>query len=452
MLLLWVCTIFIGAALLFLVQPIIAKTILPVLGGSPAVWNTCMLFFQATLLAGYLYAHLLTRIESRRSQVIIHLLVLVAAMTMLPIGLPEDWKPPVEQSPVGWLLLALALSVGSSFFALASAAPLLQQWFSATPHRLAKDPYFLYVASNAGSMLALLGYPTIVEPMLALSDQRMLWSVGCVVFAALMLVCGFLMLWNGAPADEPHTKNKPRHTPLGWLTRTRWVLLAFVPSSLMLGVTQHLSTDIAAIPLLWVIPLSIYLLTFMIVFSKWGRWPVKVAAMILPLVAVVVVTLLIMELTQPIIPQISMHLLGLLIIGLFCHGQLAAERPEAGRLTEFYLLISVGGVLGGVFNSLLAPLVFNSIAEYPIAIAMACAMRWRPSGQEGLSAALTRRYWLSRADILLLPALVVAAYLATPGNRRASGHRKQVLDKWMEFVESSFAAGSGFVFSSHLGS
>ena len=409
----WVCATFVGAGLLFLVQPMIAKILLPALGGSPAVWNTCMVFFQATLLAGYLYAHLLTRLESRRRQLIVHLVVLVSAMGILPIGLPADWKPPVEGAPIGWLFLALTLSVGPPFFVLSSAGPLLQSWFAGTGHRLAKDPYFLYAASNAGSMLALLVYPSVVEPLLSLTDQRKFWSMGYAVFAVLVVACGLMVLWSKASAVKSTEKEGPDPPPLKWRTRTHWMLLAFVPSSLMLGVTQHLSTDIAAFPLLWVIPLTVYLLTFIIVFSAWGRGPVRVATVFLPIVAVLLVMLLMMKLTAPIVPQIVIHLLGLLVIGLFCHGRLAAERPEAIRLTEFYLLMSIGGVLGGVFNSLLAPLIFNSIAEYPIVIVLACLLRWRPR-KKAVQAAATWRSWLSHVDDVLLPILVLVAYLIAP--------------------------------------
>jgi len=400
---LFMVSILLGAGLLFLVQPMIAKQILPLLGGSSAVWTTCMLFFQTGLLGGYLYAHALTRLSSRRVQLLVHAAVLIVAALVLPVGLQAGAEPGTAGSPVFWLLLTLIGSVGLPFFVLSSAGPLLQAWFAGTQHRSAKDPYFLYAASNAGSMLALLGYPLLVEPSFSLSTQRDSWSIGYGVFAVLAVACGYAATRGSArtavrpdarPTDEPSTSAR---------TRVLWVLLAFVPSSLMLGATQHLTTDVASFPLLWVFPLAIYLATFIVVFSRWGRVPVALARSVLPVVVLLLGVLLLTDTRSSIAPQVIAHLVGLLVVGLACHGRLAAERPDARRLTEYYLWLSVGGMLGGVFNSLLAPMLFDSIVEYPLVLVIACLM-----GR--LSGARDRR----PRQFVLAPLLVIAVFIAAP--------------------------------------
>lgn len=404
MLLLYIFAVTLGAGLLFLVQPLIGKTLLPFLGGSPAVWNTCMVFFQAALLGGYLYAHLLTRIPGRGRQLAVHTVVVLAAALLLPIGLPANWSPPSEGPPTGWLLLALAASVGGPFFVLSSTAPLLQSWFAGTGHRSAGDPYFLYAASNAGSLLALLGYPLIVEPWLALPDQRSWWSAAYLVFALLVVSCGVAARGGAGERERARASDA---APLDWPTRLRWMAFAFVPSTLMLGVTWHLTTDLSPLPLLWVVPLAIYLLTFTVAFSARGAGALRVAAWGLPVFAVLAAVQLMLPLNDrgPIVLQFGIHLAVLAAAGLVCHGRLAAERPRSRRLTEFYLLLAAGGVLGGMFNALLAPAIFDWIAEYPIAIVLACLFlpipgRWLRLGFAAVLAAL-----------LLIPRLGVATDL-----------------------------------------
>lgn len=409
MLLVYICAVTLGAGLLFIVQPLLGKTMLPLLGGGPAVWNTCMVFFQVTLLGGYLYAHLLTRVGSRLRQLIIHAGVLLAATVMLPLGLPEGWSPPAADAPTGWLLLALAASVGGPFFVLSSSAPLLQSWFAGTSHRSSSDPYFLYAAGNAGSLLALLGYPLVVEPLLTLSSQRHWWSLGYLIFGALALLCGVLS-WMGAAGDR--RTNVSGTAPLDWPTRLRWLLFAFVPSSLMLGVTQQLSVDLSPVPLLWVIPLAIYLLTFTVAFSKRGPSAMRIAAYALPVLVLLAAMQLMMPLRErgPVVLQFGTHLLALLAVALVCHGRLAAQRPRTERLTEFYLLLAAGGALGGVFNALLAPALFDWIAEYPLAIVLALLLR--PPRR---FAAGNYPFWLSRSLDLLLPGLLIPLFMMTRG-------------------------------------
>lgn len=407
MLPLFTITIFLGSALLFLVQPMIAKAVLPVLGGSPAVWNTAMVFFQASLLAGYLYTHGLARLR-RVPQASVHVVVALGCLALLPIGLPA-WDPPASSWPIAWVLGALAVAVGAPFFLLASNAPLLQLWFSRTSHFQARDPYFLYAASNAGSLLALAAYPVLVEPLLGLRAQRLAWSVAFAVFVALMLACR-VVAWRAArsgehPAERSDEPDEPAAHPVAWRRRLLWVLLAAVPSSLLLGATQYISTDIAAVPLLWVVPLAIYLLTFILAFAKRARVSTKSLARLLPIIATAMAVAFLLHARQPIAVLMAMHLLGLFIASMLCHQRLANDRPAPARLTEFYLLIAVGGVLGGAFNALLAPVVFDVVAEYPIAIALACALI--PGARDAEEPASTRVK--RRALDVALPALLIGA-------------------------------------------
>lgn len=368
---LFTCTLFLSAFLLFLVQPMVARLVLPLLGGTPGVWNTCMVFFQAILLAGYAYAHAAPSWLGLRQHAIIHAVMLLLPLAVLPIAVPADWPAPDSNQPIVWLLGLLLVAVGLPFFAVSTSAPLLQRWFAASSDRFARDPYFLYAASNAGSLLALLSYPLLLEPTLRLSQQSRCWTAGYALLVVLTIACA-VALRRFRPSPRLLVSLSPC-PPITLLNRTRWLALAFVPSSLMLSVTTYLTTDIAAVPLLWVLPLSLYLLTFVLSF---GRRPMSPAvfARWSPLVVLVVVVLMLTEATEPLLVIVGIHLLALWWIGMFCHGTLAAERPPAVRLTEFYLWLSFGGVLGGLFNGLVAPLVFNSIAEYPIILVLACLL------------------------------------------------------------------------------
>jgi len=368
-------TVFLGAALLFLVQPMFARMVLPLLGGSPSVWNTAMVFFQAVLLAGYGYVHLSTTRLGVRRQAMVHLALLALPIVLLPITLPRDWSPPVQQSPVFWLLALLAVSVGLPFFVVSTTGPLLQKWFASTRARAASDPYFLYAASNLGSMLGLLSYPFLLEPSLRLADQSRLWAVGYGLLVAFAVVCAFAV-WRAPRSSE--SVLEPTHGPdraassLAEVTvyrRVRWVLLALAPSSLMLGVTTHLTSDIAAIPLLWVVPLAIYLLTFTLVFAPRTLIPRNLVLRVLPwtLVPIAVAVVTRVYVVWLLVP---LHLLMQLCATLACHGELANDRPSTRHLTEFYLWLAVGGVLGGVFNALIAPRIFTSVTEYPLALVM----------------------------------------------------------------------------------
>ncbi len=382
-------TLFVSATLLFLVEPMMAKMILPLLGGSPSVWNTCIVFFQVVLLAGYVYAHASAAWLSLRHQLLLHMALVVVPVIALPLGVTEDWIPPTEGSPVVWLLLLLSVSVGLPFFILAASTPLLQKWFASTGHPMAKDPYFLYAASNLGSMLALLGYPTIIEPFLPLKkdhwvSQSWLWTLG---YGLLLIVLIFRCAWvvgkslqredqpEGSTATPPLADQSSAPGPLprlGILTRLRWVALAFVPSSLMLGVTTYITLDVAAIPLLWVIPLALYLLSFILVFARWPEWLHNTLLLALPPLLLFLVFQMQSGMTPRIGVLVFLHLLVLFVVALVCHGELALSRPAPRYLTEFYLWLSVGGALGGLFNALLAPAIFRGVAEYELALVLAC--------------------------------------------------------------------------------
>lgn len=372
---LYAAALFLGSLLLFGIQPMVTKMVLPKLGGSPAVWNTAQVFFQAALLAGYLYAHLVTRLLQKRARLAIHFALLMGAALLLPVGISPGWLPPSEASPIPSLLTVLALSIGLPFFAVAATAPLLQSWFSHTVHASASDPYFLYSASNLGGLVALLGYPFLFEPAFGLARQGIIWAAGFVALAMLIVTAGVLLPKNppsAAPAAVPIPAAGEGAPPVSWPLRLRWLLLAFAPSSLMLGVTLYITTDIAASPFLWVVPLALYLLTFVICFA---RKPVLRHPWMLALQPVLVGLLLVFFDTGRLAIGFGLHLGAFFVTAMVCHGELARTRPHAGRLTEFYIWMSLGGVLGGSFSGIIAPLVFESIIEYPVALVLACVLR-----------------------------------------------------------------------------
>jgi hypothetical protein len=400
---------FVAAALLFAVQPMAAKMALPLLGGSASVWTMCMLFFQAGLLAGYGWAHVLGRRFSLRTQVALHAALGVAALLFLPPVLAATSLPPVDASPVPWLLGALAGSFAVPYATLAATGPLIQRWFSATDHRSASDPYFLYAASNAGSFAGLLAYPLVVERVLPLhaggghASQAGAWSFG---FGALMVLLVATGAWAarrpGAPAEEEAAAEA-----VPWTARLRWALLAFVPSSAVLGATQYLTSNIAAVPLFWIVPLALYLLTFVVAFSPRVRLSMSTLGIVLG-VLLLVATAEFHE-GAHLFGRMSfaVHLAVVVAAGLLCHGRLAAARPARSRLTEYYLWIAAGGCLGGLFNAILAPLLFDSIAEYPIALALAAFLVPDPS-RAGRTARGRAAAWAGDA----LAALAVAGSVA----------------------------------------
>jgi hypothetical protein len=371
-------TLFLSAFLMFLVEPMIARMVLPLLGGAASVWNTCLVFFQAVLLCGYAYAHGATKRLGARRHAVVHMGVMLAPLLCLPTAL---WSvtPPPSQNPAGWLLITLLLSIGLPFFALSTGAAVLQQWYSSTDDDGAADPYFLYAASNVGSFAALVAYPLIVERTLSLQQQVHWWAAGYGVLIALTGVCAFGVYRRaGAAALPTATAAVQPAAALAWPRRLRWTVLAFVPSSLLLAVTSYMSTDVASVPLLWMVPLGVYLATFVVAFSPSGGGLRRLASRFLPLVAIVLTLVLVAQLNQPAVVTIPLHLLVFAVVALACHGELVDDRPGPAHLTEFYFWISAGGMLGGLFNALLAPVLFTAIVEYPLVLVIACLVR-RPA-------------------------------------------------------------------------
>jgi hypothetical protein len=402
---LYCATLAVSAGLVFMVQPMFARFMLPLLGGTPAVWTTAMLFFQTVLLLAYVYAHWSTRRLGARRQAALHMALVAAALLVLPIGIPSGWSPPVEGSPIPWLLLLLVVAVGLPFFVVSSTAPLLQTWLAATDHPDAADPYFLYRASNAGSVLGLVAYPLLVEPRLTLGEQSWLWSGGFVLLWGLLAACG-VVLWRSRPAAAAAPES-PAAERVTLARRVRWVALAFVPSSLMLGATTALTTNVAPVPLLWVLPLSLYLGSFIVVFSRSARRATahRAAVLALPPVAVLLAGVIVIVPARPLLLIAAIHLVAFFVVALVCHGELAKDRPPVAYLTQFYVLMSLGGALGGAFNVIVAPLAFDSLTEYPIALVLACFL-----------APLARGSWTDSASPLrhLLPpaALGIGMYFA----------------------------------------
>lgn len=404
---------FLSAALLFSVQPMFTKLVLPILGGSPSVWSIAMVFFQALLLCGYAYAHLLARWVAPRWAMPVHLALMAVALVTLPMAIPAGWV----KAPVGyeapWLLALFGIVVGLPFFALSANGPLLQAWFARTGHKDAKDPYFLYSASNIGSFAALLLYPVAIEPVLKLKDQTAGWAAGFVALAVLIGLAGWQMLRASGPTVAAAMPAKP----VTWRQRLSWVALAFVPSGLLIAVTAHISTDVAAVPLLWVLPLALFLLTFVLVFSSKPMVPrgplsfLQVAGTALTLASIIY--------QFDLAISIPLNLATFFVSAMVCHGALYARRPGAARLTEFYLFMSLGGCLGGMFAGLLAPQIFSSVLEYPILLV--AALFCRPgflAGRGWLRAAvacaiLVALGWI--AAQLMPPAVAQAGVVAVLG-------------------------------------
>lgn len=373
---LFAIAVFTSASLVFLVQPLIGKLFLPLLGGSPAIWNTSLAFFQGALLIGYGYAHLLQKAGAVRRQMIIHAAALALAAVVLPLHVTTLLGEPWDHAPATWMVLALTLTIGAPFAVLSATAPLLQAWYAklASPGQ-AGDAYTLYAASNLGSLIALAAYPIVVEPLLGLHRQAMLWSLGYVGFVLLLVVLG-LRIWK-APEHAADAEIPDAAPPITWKDRLVWLGLAAAPSSLLVGVTSHLTGDVASAPFLWVVPLELYLLTFVIAFRA-KRGPPDV----LRIAQIVLAGGAILTLGDPNMPwpqQLAAHLIAFFVITLLCHWTLAARRPHPERLTEFYLIMSIGGVLGGSFNALLAPVLFSGVWEYPAVLALSCLARpWGP--------------------------------------------------------------------------
>jgi hypothetical protein len=394
---LYAMTLFLSALLLFLVQPMFTKMVLPRLGGSPTVWSVAMVFFQAALLAGYAYAHLIVRWLPLGVGAFVHLGVLAAAAATLPIGIAQNFGTPPTDSGISlWLIGLLAASIGLPFAILSASAPLLQGWFAATGHVQAKNPYVLYAASNLGSFAALIAYPVAVEPLLTLKQQAQFWSAGFGALAVLITAASLFVA-------RRHSALAMKSGAASMRERLSWTALAAIPSGLVIAVTSYVTTDVAAAPLFWVLPLALYLLTFVAVFRDrpWiGRE--TVAHLVPILVAPLAIGLLGRDHVFWLVVTI-VNLVTFFLLALLCHGELYQRRPAPAQLTEFYLWVSFGGVLGGIFAALVSPHIFTRIYEYPVLVAAAVLVL------PGAFAGGLRRVLSEAGPILLVAAVVVAA-------------------------------------------
>jgi hypothetical protein len=410
-------TSFLAAALLFSAQPMIGKMVLPVLGGTPAVWNTCLVYFQVMLLGGYLFAHgtHLTKAAERSRIGVPYLSVLALLLTLgymlQPIAIaPGFLDRSIERHPAIVLLWILTVSATLPLLTVSATAPLLQCWFALTPHPRASDPYFLYAASNSGSLTALLAYPLLIEPALGLSLQSRVWRSGFLLLALLVLICGASArrlsrltvvqterdgLLAGASPESTRKKANLSPADLG-----RWLVLVFIPSSWLMGVTTYLTTDLAAIPLLWVIPLAIYLLSFILAFARSGARAVGIVSSLLPYLVAVLVLVMSAGFAHAV--WIPLHLVAFFVGCVACHGALARARPVAELASTFYVAIAAGGLLGGIFTALIAPVVFSRVIEYPLAVILACV------AAPLAGASFVRPSFRDLLRDLLIPAVVLA--------------------------------------------
>ena len=391
-------TIFLSAFLLFQVQPMIAKMILPWFGGGAAVWAACLLFFQCVLLLGYGYSHGIVRRLKPRQQWILHSVLLVLCLLFLPIVPNAAWKPSDPAAPVWHILGLLGVTVGLPYFLLSTTGPLIQAWFvQAKP---GTTPYRLYALSNLGSMLALLSYPVLFEPTLTLRHQAVMWSVG---FAGFALLC----IWTGwksqgaAALDHVQTVEEPAGPPPSWGLRLFWVALAACPSMLLLSLTGHMTMDLAPMPFLWVLPLALYLLSFILCFDA-PRWYRRRTFLILLPIALGV-TAYLMDKSPSDLPNVLLPIvvfsLAFFVCCMVCHGELARLKPHPRYLTGFYLMLAVGGAIGGIFVALIAPAVFNAYYEFPISVGLC--------GLLAVAVLFREKEWVFRRDLLGWPAIII---------------------------------------------
>jgi SAM-dependent methyltransferase len=404
--LLYATTIFVSAFLLFQVQPIIAKIILPWFGGAAAVWTTCMLFFQTVLLAGYLYSHWTTERLASRAHATLHGLLLALSLLVLPIIPEESWKPSGSEDPILRILVLLCASIGLPYLLLSTTGPLLQAWFArAFPGR---SPYRLFALSNAGSMFALLGYPFLVEPTIATRRQAAIWSAGYVVFVLLSAACAWRsrdLTTSGVHSPSPQSSaDAPCWRLLLW-----WTSLPACASALLLAITNHLTQDVAPMPFLWVVPLALYLLSFILVFDSAG-WYRRV--FFLPLTAISLAAMTYMlraDMKFQTAPKIAVFCASLFICSMSCHGEAAALKPHPRYLTSFYLMISLGGAIGGMFIGVIAPYCFPLNLEFPIAMLVSAALILIAAHRDPSSALHRHRWsWLVGAAAVVVLGVVLA--------------------------------------------
>lgn len=397
-------TSFLSAVLLFCIEPLFSKMVLPVLGGSAAVWSVAMVVFQSLLLAGYVYAWALSSFLGHRKALLLHLLLLLAASLFLPIAIAHQFSNPPQSGISFWLIALFLSSIGFPFFAVAANAPLLQAWFARTTG--SENPYFLYRASNLGSFAVLLAYPVTIEPAWGLQAQSHIWSLGYGILALGIAACGILSLTSKPRALEASSSLPDSLPTLCWRDRLTWMALGLVPSGLLVAVTAHIATDIASAPFLWIAPLALYLLTFVLTFSERPAISMKWLLVAQPITIASIVFLLLWGPALSWSVSLLAHLAAFFVAAMICHTMLFRRRPDPARLTEFYVWMSLGGVLGGIFAALVAPAIFNTVLEYPILLVAAFAMR---PDLRGLAA----KMWLSSIRrVLAASAALVVIYIA----------------------------------------
>jgi hypothetical protein len=398
--LLFAATLFVSAFLLFSIQPMFTKMVLPLLGGAPTVWSIALVFFQATLLGGYAYAHLIVRRIPLGIGALIHFGTLAAAAMMLPIRAASSFGSPPTDNIAFWLIGLFAVSIGLPFAVLATTAPLLQRWFSASGHSRASNPYVLYAASNLGSFAGLFAYPTLIEPFVPLHAQAWMWSAGFAAFALLVATAGLFIARHARPLA---TASEPARVP----TRDRlfWMALAAIPTGLVIAVTSYIATDLASAPFLWVLPLALYLLTFVATFRERPWLSHSTVARLVPF-AVAPLSVGLLGGQRPYwLALVAINLAAFVLLALLCHGELYRRRPTSAHLTEFYLWTSLGGALGGMFAAIVAQHLFTQVYEYPILIVAALL------AFPGVSQGGPRRLIVQTGPVLMLAALAVVARL-----------------------------------------
>jgi len=415
-------SIFLSAFLLFQVQPVIARYILPSFGGAPAVWTACMMFFQVALFCGYLYAHLLaTRVPANR-QYRIHILLLGLSLFLLPVAPPDGWSPASGGEPSLQILALLGMTVGVPFVLVSASAPLLQHWF-AVAHP-GKSPFRLYALSNLGSLVALLSYPTLVEPSLTLRMQSLIWSVLYVLLAASILYCGVLFSRSPVPSITASRESAP--TPVGWLDRILWMALAACGTTMLLAMTNLICQDVAVVPFLWILPLGLYLISYIIAFDKDAWYDRRVWVTLLVISLLPLLNLMFNQYSADsasLLYQLVVICAVLFAACMVCHGELARRRSAAPQLTTFYLYVALGGALGGIFVNLVAPMVFIDFWELHIAIAGTLILL-------GVCVFLDRNTFKKAAPRLFFnvgwslttAALVVALFIQSSGDRDYAIH------------------------------
>jgi len=368
-------TIFLSAFLLFSVQPFFAKMVLPRLGGSPAVWSVAMVFFQAVLLAGYAYAHLLTKRFSPGAAALIHLAVIASAFLFLPIAIPDGWNEPPETGQAFWLLGLFAVAVGLPFFAVSANGPLLQAWFARTGHPHAGDPYFLYGSSNIGSFASLALYIVAFEPLMTVTTQSFAWMAGFAALGGAIAVCALYSFRGVVAASAAATRPMASAANIGLREKLIWMGLAAVPSGLLVAVTAHISVDIAAAPFLWVVPLALFLLTFVLAFARKPLFSIDLLSSLVAALAAFGFIVFVMGHFIPMGVTLAAHLTFFFFAALLAHSVLVSRRPAASELTGFYFWMSLGGVVGGAATALVSPWTFDWVAEYPLLILAALFLR-----------------------------------------------------------------------------